>query len=78
MTQYLLTTNISVEDALKRYEQERKIRTSAVVQKARSRAEQIHGKDPEVTQQWYQQLKTEPPSEVRKAIAKIILAGPMK
>jgi FAD-dependent urate hydroxylase len=77
LAHYLKTTNVSVEDALKRYEQERKERTTAVVKKARSRAEQIHGKDPDVTQQWYEQLQREKPSEVTEAIAKVILAGPM-
>lgn len=78
LTRYLLTTNLSVEDALKRYEAERKERTAAIVQKARKRAEQIHGKDPDVTQQWYTQLRQESPQEVTGAIAKTILGGPLK
>lgn len=78
LTQYLLTTNLSVEDALKRYEKERKERTSAVAQKARSRAEMIHGKDPEVTQKWYKQLAEEDPTAVTNAIAKVIVAGPLR
>lgn len=77
LSNYLVSTNISVEDALKRYEKERKERTSAVVEKARKRAEQIHGKEPSVTQEWYKQLAEEDPQEVRNAIAKVILAGPM-
>lgn len=77
LTQYLLTTNLGVEYALKRYEAERKERTTAVVQKARQRAEMIHGKDPEITQKWYKQLAEEDPSDVTKAISKIILAGPL-
>lgn len=77
LTQYLLTTNLGVAYALQRYESERKERTSAVVQKARKRAETIHGKDPEITQKWYQQLAQEDPTEVTSAISKIILAGPM-
>lgn len=78
LTNYLITTNISVPDALQRYEAERTARANAVVQKARQRAEQIHGKVPEITQQWYQQLATEPPSDVTDAIAKVILAGPLR
>lgn len=78
LTHYLVTTNISVEDALKRYEKERLARANPVVEKARRRAEQIHGKDPAVTQQWYDQLATEKPADVTGAIAKIILAGPMR
>lgn len=77
LTQYLLTTNLGVEYALKRYEAERKERTSAIVHKARKRAEMIHGKEPEVTQQWYKQLKQESPTDVTDAISKIILAGPL-
>lgn len=78
LTNYLMSTNISVTDALKRYEAERLERTGAVVQKARKRAEQIHGKDPAVTQQWYDQLSQEKPADVRNAIAKVILGGPLR
>ncbi|MFB2934422.1 FAD-dependent urate hydroxylase HpxO [Aerosakkonemataceae cyanobacterium BLCC-F154] len=77
LTRYLLTTNISVEDALKRYENERKERANAIVLKARKRADQIHGKEPEVTQQWYQQLRQESPLDVTNAISKTILGGPL-
>jgi FAD-dependent urate hydroxylase len=78
LTQCLQTTNISVEDALKRYESDRKERTSAIVLKARDRAEVIHGHEPERTQQWYQQLAQENPTDVTDAIAKIILGGPLR
>lgn len=78
LTQYLQTTNLGVEYALQRYEAERKERTSAIVQKARKRAEMIHGKDPQITQKWYQQLAQEDPSDVTGAISKIILAGPLR
>jgi FAD-dependent urate hydroxylase len=78
LTHYLTTTNLGVEYALKRYGMERLERANPVVVKARSRAEQIHGKDPKVTQQWYDQLASEKPTDVTGAIAKIILAGPMK
>jgi FAD-dependent urate hydroxylase len=78
LTHYLMTTNISVEDALKRYEQERVGRAGAIVEKARRRAEQIHGKDPVVTRQWYEQLVREKPADVTGAIAKVILGGPMR
>lgn len=77
LTQYLLTTNMGVEYALQRYETERKERTSAVVQKARRRAEMIHGVDPEITNKWYQQLAHEDPTDVTNAISQVILAGPL-
>ncbi|WAL58624.1 FAD-dependent urate hydroxylase HpxO [Thermocoleostomius sinensis] len=78
LRRYLMTTNLGVEYALKRYETERIERANAVVRKARKRAEQIHGKDPEVTQQWYDQLASEPPSDVTDAISNVILAGPLR
>ncbi|HEY9878045.1 MAG TPA: FAD-dependent urate hydroxylase HpxO [Leptolyngbyaceae cyanobacterium] len=78
LARYLLTTNLGVEDALKRYEAERVERTSAIVLKARKRADQIHGKDPAVTQQWYEQLRTEPPEDVVAAIAATIQGGPFR
>lgn len=73
-----LVTTLSVEDALKRYEQERVPRTREIVLKARRRTDQIHGKDPDVTQQWYEQLQQEPPEAVTQAIAKTILGGPLQ
>ena len=76
LTQYL-TTTIGLDYALACYERDRKARTSAVVRKARQRAEMIHGKDPTITQQWYQQLAREQPTDVTNAIAKVILAGPL-
>jgi FAD-dependent urate hydroxylase len=78
LAQYLQTTNIGVGDALKRYEADRKARTSAIVLKARDRAEVIHGHEPERTQKWYQQLAQENPTDVTDAIAKIILGGPLR
>ena len=77
LTNYLMTTNLGVEDALRRYEAERLERVSEIVIKARKRADQIHGKDPELTQQWYQQLREESPEAVTGAIAKTILGGPL-
>jgi len=78
LVRYLITTNLSVEDALKRYELERKQRTTDLVLKARKRADQIHGKDWEITHKWYEQLKTERPEEVTGAIAKTILGSALR
>ncbi len=78
LTNYLMSTTLSVEDALKRYEAERMARANAVVEKARRRAEQIHGKNPSVTQAWYDQLTSEQPADVTNAIAKTILGGPLR
>jgi FAD-dependent urate hydroxylase len=77
LTRYLVTTNLSVADALKRYESERKERTASLVLKARKRTDTIYGKDPDLTRAWYDQLKQEDPDDVTGALAKVILGGPM-
>ena len=77
LTRYLVSTNISVADALQRYEQARKERTAQLVLKARKRTGLIYGYDPTATERWYEELKVEPPDAVINALAKIILSGPM-
>lgn len=77
LCRYLVTTNLSVEDALKRYETERKERVAQLVLKARKRTDTIYNKEPDLTQQWYEQLKQETEKDVTDAIAKIILGGPL-
>ncbi|MGB7417167.1 MAG: FAD-dependent urate hydroxylase HpxO [Thermosynechococcaceae cyanobacterium] len=77
LARYLLTTNISVADALNRYEAERKERTAKVILGARKRSNMTHGKEPEKTQQWYEELAHEDGTNVLRAIADNILAGPL-
>lgn len=76
LTTSLVTTNISVADALKRYEAERKERTAEIILKARERADMIHGKVLEKTEQWYGELAQEDGGRIMAAIAKIIQKGP--
>ncbi|MGB2926387.1 MAG: FAD-dependent urate hydroxylase HpxO [Limnothrix sp.] len=73
----LLTTNISVEDALKRYESERKERTAKLILGARKRSNVTHGKEPEKTQKWYEELAQEDGTKILRAITDNILAGPL-
>lgn len=73
----LQTTNISVEDALKRYESARKERVAGIILGARKRSNMTHGKEPEKTQQWYEELKHEDGTDIINAISKTILAGPL-
>lgn len=77
LANYLQTTNISVEDALKRYEAARIDRVADIVTRARKRAEMTHGKDPEKTRQWYEELQSEDGSNIINGISKTILAGPL-
>jgi FAD-dependent urate hydroxylase len=74
---YLQTTNISVEDALKRYEEARRDRVAAIINGARKRSNMTHGKEPDKTQQWYEELKHEDGTDIMNAISRTILAGPL-
>lgn len=78
LTRFLVTTSISVPDALLRYEAERKDRTANLVLKARKRTDTIYGKDPDATENWYKELRQEDPKDVTQALAKVILGGPMR
>lgn len=77
LSRYLVTTNISVEDALLRYEKARKSRTADLVLKARKRTDTIYGKDKRTTQDWYAQLSDEKPEDIVNALEKIIVGGPL-
>jgi FAD-dependent urate hydroxylase len=74
---YLQTTNIGVVDALKRYESARCDRVADVINRARKRSNMTHGKEPEKTQQWYEELKHEDGTDILDAISRTILAGPL-
>jgi FAD-dependent urate hydroxylase len=77
LTNYLRSTTLNVEDALKRYEAARIERVARIIKLARKRAAMTHGKAPEKTQQWYEDLKREDGSAVMGAIASTILGGPL-
>ncbi len=64
-------------DALKRYEAERKDRVADIITRARKRSNMTHGKEPEKTQEWYEELKHEDGTNIINAISKTILAGPL-
>ncbi len=73
----LLTTNLSVADALQRYQAERVERVAQIIRKARKRAAMTHGHVPDQTQQWYAELATEDGTNIMAAIADTILQGPL-
>ncbi|MGB8700523.1 MAG: FAD-dependent urate hydroxylase HpxO [Thermosynechococcaceae cyanobacterium] len=77
LSRCLLTNNIDIPDALKRYEAQRKDRVTDIILRARKRADMTHGKDPIKTQQWYEELKQEDGTNILQALAHTILAGPL-
>jgi FAD-dependent urate hydroxylase len=73
----LQENTVSVAAALKQYDAARVDRVAEIVTRARKRSEMTHGKEPEKTQQWYEELKTEDGMNIMNAISRTILAGPM-
>ncbi|MBD2020381.1 FAD-dependent urate hydroxylase HpxO [Leptolyngbya sp. FACHB-36] len=73
----LQSTNLGVEDALKRYEAARKDRVADIITRARKRSDMTHGTDPTKTQQWYEDLKREDGTNIIDGICKTILGGPL-
>jgi FAD-dependent urate hydroxylase len=73
----LVTTNISVEDALLRYQTQRLARSADIVLRARKRAHMTHAKEPLKTEQWYAELRNEDGTNIMDAIASTIVGGPL-
>lgn len=74
----LLTTNLSVADALLRYQAARLARTTEIVLRARKRADVTHGTDPEKTRRWYAELAEEDGTSILRAIANTVRGGPLR
>lgn len=73
----LQTNTLGVEDALVRYQNRRNQRTAELVLRARKRCDITHGKDPQATEDWYQQLWTEDGSHILHGIAANIHGNPL-
>jgi FAD-dependent urate hydroxylase len=78
LTRYLTTTNLGVEDALARYGEERVDRTGEIMRRARNRAQLTHAHDPDATDAWYEELRTETGEGIMAGITRSILAGPCR
>ncbi|MGB3614979.1 MAG: FAD-dependent urate hydroxylase HpxO [Elainellaceae cyanobacterium] len=73
----LLTNNLGVADALKRYQDDRLERVAQIILKARKRAGVTHGENMAKTEQWYRELAQEDGTTIMDAISETILLGPM-
>jgi FAD-dependent urate hydroxylase len=76
LAQSLVTTSISVEDALRRYERQRRDRTAAIVRHARGRTDLMLGASPEATEQWYADLRAQRDGDFVTLQTEVIQAGP--
>lgn len=66
-----------VHAALVAYQQARSERAADLVLRARKRCDVTHGKDPEKTAEWYEELRHEDGSNVIRGIVGNIMGGPV-
>ena len=69
--------SLGIEDALRRYEARRAERVKDLVLKARKRCDVTHGKQPEVTRAWYEELKQETGERILNGMQETIIGGPL-
>lgn len=68
---------LDAEAALHHYQQQRVDRVKDLVLKARKRCDVTHGKEMAVTQQWYEELKTETGERIMNGMCETIQGGPL-
>ncbi|MCX0500367.1 FAD-dependent urate hydroxylase HpxO [Erwinia billingiae] len=73
----LQTNALGIEDALLRYQFKRADRVKDLVLKARKRCDVTHGKEMDVTQQWYDDLKSETGERIIHGMCDTIQGGPL-
>lgn len=77
LANFLKTTNLGIQDSLRRYEAHRLARVAEIINGARKRSDITHGIDPVKTREWYEELRHEDGAVIQNAIAKTILGGPL-
>ncbi|WP_380178765.1 FAD-dependent urate hydroxylase HpxO [Kalamiella sp. sgz302252] len=72
----LQTNSLGIEDALLRYQHKRADRVKELVLKARKRCDVTHGKEMTITEQWYQELRSETGERILRGMSDTIQGGP--
>ncbi len=73
----LQSNSLGIEDALLRYQHKRVDRVKDLVLKARKRCDVTHGKEGAITEQWYQELKSETGERIIHGMCDTIQGGPL-
>lgn len=76
LTRCLVTTDLGVEAALVRYQEQRRERAHLIARASRARTELLMGVDPRATAAWYQELRTAPGRSLVAAMTQISVSGP--
>ncbi|WP_147197534.1 FAD-dependent urate hydroxylase HpxO [Pantoea sp. MBD-2R] len=73
----LQSNSLGIEDALLRYQHKRADRVKDLVLKARKRCDVTHGKEMAITEQWYEELKSETGERIIHGMCDTIQGGPL-
>ena len=73
----LASHSLGIEDSLQRYQQRRTVRTRDLVLKARKRCEVTHAVNPQQTEAWYQELRSETGERILAGLCETIEGGPL-
>ena len=73
----LASHSLGIEDALLRYQARRVERVKDLVLKARKRCDVTHARDPAITAEWYDSLKSETGERVLAGMCETIEGGPL-
>ena len=77
LSRCLKTTSIGVEDALERYERDRRQRTHAILEASRARTDLMMGADPAATEAWYEELRTRRDGRFVDQLIETAVNGPL-
>ncbi len=78
LAHYLASTDQSILDALRLYEQERAPGTAEIVRRARKRSDLTHGVDPEATEAWYRSLDGGTGEDIIAGLVESVVTGPCR
>ncbi|SEQ45092.1 FAD-dependent urate hydroxylase [Rosenbergiella nectarea] len=77
LAEILASHSLGIEDSLQRYQQRRTVRTRDLVLKARKRCEVTHAVNPQQTEAWYQELRSETGERILAGLCETIEGGPL-
>lgn len=77
LAEILASHSLGIEDSLQRYQQRRTVRTRDLVLKARKRCDVTHAVNPQQTQDWYQELRSETGERILAGLCETIEGGPL-
>ncbi|MGJ8526159.1 FAD-dependent urate hydroxylase [Halomonadaceae bacterium LMG 33818] len=78
LTELLAANDGEIAPALAQFDQQRVSRTASIIERAHKRCDITHGKNPTLTQEWYEELSVETGADIMAGMEKTIKGGPIE